>query len=77
MSKKKDILKLYPYSKGDPTVGVSSWLIEITIDVNGLYIHKEDIDLFKEKIKEMFEKWDCDGVQDEDEREELERAYEH
>ena len=62
-------IKLYPYSTGDESVGISSWNTEIIIN-HDFELEKEDIEWFKHKVKEMFESWDCDGVYTEKELEE-------
>jgi len=65
-------IKLYPYSTGDYSVGISSWNTEIIIN-HDFELEKEDIEWLKEKAKEMFENWDCDGVYTEKELEEQAR----
>ena len=58
-------IKLYPYSRGDSEVGLASWACEVVLEMPSNDFSREDLEAFKESVKEIYENWDCDGVQDE------------
>ena len=59
-------LKFYPYSKGDTSVGISGWSEEVVINTpSDEPPTKEEVEYYRQTIKEMYETYDCDGVETE------------
>jgi hypothetical protein len=59
------IINLYPGSKGDPFVGIWSWECKVTLELPVDVLEEGDLDYIKSKVKDLYESWDCEGVEDE------------
>ena len=58
-------IKLYPFSSGDNSVGISGWECEVILELPSDDLEQEDLGIFKEQIKGLYESWECEGVKDE------------
>ena len=65
-------INLYPYSKGDPSVGIGSWDCVVTIELPSDDIEEGDLEFFKKQVAGIYEFWDCDGVDDDIDRNNME-----
>ena len=57
-------INLYPYSKGDPSVGIGGWDCLVTIETPSDELEEGDLEFFKKQVMAMYEAWDCDDVDD-------------